>query len=164
MTKPVYLEDFVAGQVREFGRHRVTRDEIVDFASKYDPQPFHTDEDKAKRSFFGSLIASGWMTVGVGMRMICDDYLLGAASMGSPGVDQIRWREPVRPGDELRMRLTTVDVRASQSKPDRGIVRSRWELLNQRDEVVMTLDGMGMFARRPGPGEAAHANDASHGA
>jgi acyl dehydratase len=148
-TKPVYLDDFVAGQVREFGRHVVTREEIVDFATKYDPQPFHTDEDKARHSFYGALIASGWMTVGVGMRMICDDYLLGAASMGSPGVDQIRWLQPVRPGDVLRMRLTTLDVKRSQSKRDRGIVRSRWELLNQRDEIVMTLEGMGMFRRRP---------------
>jgi len=89
------------------------------------------------------------MTVGVGMRMICDDYLLGAASMGSPGVDEIRWLQPVRPGDVLRMRLTTLEVRPSQSKPDRGIVRSRWEVLNQRDEAVMTLVGMGLFRRRP---------------
>jgi acyl dehydratase len=149
MSKPVYLEDFVAGQVREFGRYVVTREEIVDFATKYDPQPFHTDPGKAKHSFYGELIASGWMTVGVGMRMICDDYLLRAASMGSPGVDQIRWLQPVRPGDTLRMRLTTLEVNPSRSKPDRGIVRSRWELLNQRDEVVMTLEGMGMFGRRP---------------
>jgi acyl dehydratase len=89
------------------------------------------------------------MSVGIGMRMICDDYLLGAASMGSPGVDQIRWLQPVRPGDTLRMRLTTLEVKPSRSKPDRGIVRSRWELLNQRGEVVMTLEGMGMFRRRP---------------
>ena len=151
----IYLEDFREGQVREFGRHVITREEILDFAGKYDPQPFHTDEEAAARSFYGGLIASGWMTVGVAMRMICDDYLLRAASMGSPGVDQIRWLQPVRAGDTLRLRLTTREVRPSQSKPDRGIVRSGWEVLNQRNEVVMTLEGMGMFRRRnPGTGAA----------
>ena len=149
MTKPVYLDDFIPGQVREFGRHDITKDEIVAFASKYDPQPFHTDEEAAKSSFYGGLIASGWMTVGIAMRMVCDDYLFGAASMGSPGVDQIRWLQPVKPGDVLRLRLTTREVKPSQSKPDRGVVRSLWEVLNQRDEVVMTLEGMGMFRRRP---------------
>ena len=89
------------------------------------------------------------MTVGIAMRMVCDDYLVGAASMGSPGVDQIRWLQPVKPGDVLRLRLTTREVKPSQSKPDRGVVRSLWEVLNQRDEVVMTLEGMGMFRRRP---------------
>lgn len=149
MTKPVYLDDFVPGQVREFGRHAITTDEIVDFASKYDPQPFHTDAEAAKSSFYGGLIASGWMTVGIAMRMVCDDYLVRSASLGSPGVDQIRWLQPVKPGDVLRLRLTTREVKPSQSKPDRGIVRSLWEVLNQRDEVVMTLEGMGMFRRRP---------------
>lgn len=149
MTKPVYLDDFTPGQVRELGHHEITREEIIAFASKYDPQPFHTNEDAAKASFYGGLIASGWMTVGVAMRMACDDYLVGAASLGSPGVDEIRWLQPVRPGDVLRLRLTTREVRPSQSKADRGIVRSLWEVLNQRDEVVMTLDGMGMFRRRP---------------
>ena len=149
MTKPVYLDDFIPGQVRVFGRHDITTDEIVAFASKYDPQPFHIDAEAAKSSFYGGLIASGWMTVGIAMRMVCDDYLVGAASLGSPGVDQIRWLQPVRAGDVLRLRLTTREVKPSQSKPDRGIVRSLWEVLNQRDEVVMTLEGMGMFRRRP---------------
>lgn len=148
MTKPVWFEDFVPGTVREFGRYEVTRDEIVEFAQKYDPQPFHVDEDAATHSLYGGLIASGWMTVGIGMRLVCDDYLLGAKSMGSPGVDQVRWLQPVRAGDVLRLRLTTREVKPSQSKPDRGIVRSLWEMLNQRDEVVMTLEGMGMFRRR----------------
>lgn len=146
---PAWLEDFHEGTVREFGRHVVTREEIVDFAGKYDPQPFHLDEAAAAKSIYGGLIASGWMTVGLAMRMVCDDYLVKAASLGSPGVDQVRWLKPVRPGDVLRLRLTTREVKPSQSKPDRGIVRSLWEMLNQRDEIVMTLDGMGMFLRRP---------------
>lgn len=145
----IFLEDFHEGQVREFGHHVVTREEIIDFASKYDPQPFHTDESAAAKSMYGGLIASGWLTCSLAMRMVCDDYLLRAASLGSPGVDQIRWLKPVRPGDVLRLRITTREVRPSQSKPDRGIVRSGWEMLNQRDEVVLTIDGMGMFRRRP---------------
>jgi len=146
-----YLEDFTAGEVREFGRHQVTSEEIIEFATRYDPQPFHTDAAAASASAFGGLIASGWMTCGVAMRMVCDDYLLKAASLGSPGVDQIRWLQPVRPGDVLRLRLTTREVKPSQSKPDRGIVRSGWEVLNQRNEVVLTMEGMGMFRRRPAP-------------
>ena len=152
MSAPVWFEDFAAGQVREFGGLTVTADEIIDFGKRYDPQPFHTDPEAAKHSFYGGLIASGWMTCALAMRMACDDYVLRAASLGSPGVDQIRWKQPVRPGDKLRMRLTVLEVRPSQSKPDRGIVRSRWEVLNQRDEVVMTSEGMGMFRRRPAAG------------
>ena len=149
MKKPAYLDDFTPGQVREFGRHDITKDEIIAFASKYDPQPFHTDEEAAKASFYGGLIASGWMTVGIAMRMVCDDYLVDAASLGSPGVDQIRWLQPVKPGDVLRLRLTTREVKPSQSKPDRGIVRSLWEVLNPRAEIVMPLDGRGFCRRRP---------------
>ena len=149
MSAPVYLEDFTAGQVREFGHYAVTAEEIIDFAKRYDPQPFHTDPGAANQSFYGGLIASGWMTCAVAMRMVCDDYILKSASLGSPGVDQVRWKQPVRPGDVLRMRLTVLEVRPSQSKPDRGIVRTGWEVLNQRAEVVMTSEGMGMFRRRP---------------
>lgn len=151
----IYLDDFRTGEVREFGRHLVTREEIIEFATRYDPQPFHTDEAAADASMFGGLIASGWMTCAVAMRMVCDNYLLKAASLGSPGVDQIRWLRPVRPGDLLRLRLTTREVRLSQSKPDRGVVRSGWELLNQHDEVVLTMEGMGMFLRRPAAAEVA---------
>ena len=147
----IYLDDFRAGEVREFGRHVVTEEEIIDFAKRYDPQPFHVDPEAAKASTFGGLIASGWMTCGVAMRMMCDGYLLQTASMGSPGVDSIRWLQPVRPGDVLRLRLTTREVRPSQSKPDRGIVRTGWEMLNQCDQVVLTMEGMGMFGRRPAP-------------
>ncbi|MEP6702182.1 MAG: MaoC family dehydratase [Betaproteobacteria bacterium] len=149
MSAPVYLEDFAAGQVREFGHYAVTSEEIIDFATRYDPQPFHTDPDAAKSSFYGGLIGSGWMTCAIAMRMVCDDYILKSASLGSPGVDQIRWKQPVRPADVLRMRVTVLEARPSQSKPDRGIVRTGWEVINQRDEVVMTSEGMGMFRCRP---------------
>jgi len=145
----IYLDDFHPGQVRECGQHLVTKEEIVEFATRYDPQPFHTDEEAALTSPYGGLIASGWMTCALAMRMICDGYLLDAASLGSPGVDQIRWLKPVRPGDVLRMRVTIRDVRASQSKPDRGMVRTGWEMFNQRDELVLTAEGMGLFRRRP---------------
>ena len=149
MSAPVWFEDFTPGLVRTLGRYTITAEEIVEFASKYDPQPFHTDPGKAKASIYGGLIASGWMTCAIAMRMVCDDYVLKAASMGSPGVDQIRWKQPVRPGDVLHLRLTVLEAKASQSKPDRGIVRSLWEMFNQRDELVMTLEGMGMYRRHP---------------
>ena len=149
MLPTIYLDDFKAGEVREFGHYVVTREEIIDFATRYDPQPFHVDEEAAKSSQFGGLIASGWMTCAIAMRMACDEYLLQTASLGSPGVDQIRWLQPVRPGDVLRLRTTVREVKPSQSKPDRGVVRTGWELLNQRGEVVLTTEGMGMFSRRP---------------
>ena len=145
----LYLEDFETGQVREFGNYVVSAEEIVDFARKYDPQPFHVDAEAAKQSIYGGLIGSGWMTCAIAMRMICDGYLLKTASMGSPGVDNVRWKLPVRPGDTLRMRMTILEVRPSQSKPDRGIVRTSWAVINQKDEVVMTSEGMGMYRRRP---------------
>ena len=149
----LYLEDFETGQVREFGNYLVSAEEIVDFARKYDPQPFHVDAEAAKQSIYGGLIGSGWMTCAIAMRMICDGYLLKTASMGSPGMDTVRWKLPVRPGDTLRMRMTILEVRPSQSKPDRGIVRTSWEVINQGGEVVMTSEGMGMYRRRPQPGE-----------
>lgn len=145
----LYLDDFQAGQVREFGHYHITEDEIVDFARRYDPQPFHVDPEAAKQSIYGGLIGSGWMTCAIAMRMICDGYLSRTASMGSPGVDHIRWKLPVRPGDILRMRMTILEVRPSQSKPDRGLVRTGWEVINQNGEVVMTTEGMGMYGRRP---------------
>ena len=145
----LYLEDFETGQVREFGNYVVSAEEMVDFARKYDPQPFHVDAEAAKQSIYGGLIGSGWMTCAIAMRMICDGYLLKTASMGSPGVDNVRWKLPVRPGDTLRMRMTILEVRPSQSKPDRGIVRTSWAVINQGNEVVMTSEGMGMYRRRP---------------
>ena len=146
---PLYLEDFAPGQVRESPTRTLTKEEIVAFARNYDPQPFHTDEQAAKESVFGGLIASGWQTVGIMMRLLWDTFLKDTASLGSPGSDEIRWLKPVRPGDTLRARFTIVDVAPSRSKLDRGIVRTFTEVLNQHDEIVMTHRGMGMFGRRP---------------
>jgi len=126
----------------------LTRESIMEFARRYDPQPFHVDEEAAKQSTYGGLIASGWHTVSLAMRMICDAYLLDAASLGSPGVNEVRWLKPVRPGDAIRLRMTVLEAKPSKSKPDRGTVLHRWEVFNQKDETVMTMEGYGMFRRR----------------
>lgn len=144
----LYWEDFREGQVREFGSKVVTREEIVRFASEFDPQPFHIDESAAGRSLFGGLIASGWHTAAMAMRLMCDGYLQHAASLGSPGVDRLKWLQPVRPGDTLRVRLTVIESRPLKSKPGVGLVKSRHQVLNQRDEVVMEMEGYGMFGMR----------------
>jgi acyl dehydratase len=145
----LYLEDFSPGQVFESPPRTVTKDEIIAFAREYDPQPFHTDEVAAKRTVYGGLIASGWQTNAIMMRLLWDTFLKDTASLGSPGSDEIRWLKPVRPGDTLRARFTIVEIVPSRSKPDRGIVRTLTEMLNQHGEIVMTHRGMGMFGRRP---------------
>jgi len=149
-------EDFPVGTVREFGSVTLDRDDIVEFASRYDPQPFHLDEAAGRHTPFGGLVASGWHTAALAMRMMCDAYLLDAASLGSPGVDSLRWLAPVRPGDTLHGRMTVIGARPMKSRPDAGLVESRWEVFNQRDEQVLTMSGWGMFARReavvPTPG------------
>ena len=147
-----YWEDFPVGAVRDFGGRALSRDDIVRFGREYDPQPFHVDEEAAKRSVFGGLIASGWQTCALAMRMMCDAYLLDAASAGSPGVENIRWILPVHPGDTLRVRLTVLEARVLQSKPHIGLVRNKWEMFNQKDEQVMHMEGYGMFLRRDAPG------------
>jgi acyl dehydratase len=146
---PLYLEDFAPGQVRESPPRTLSKDEIIAFARDYDPQPFHTDEQAAKHTVYGGLIASGWQTTAIMMRLLWDTFLKDTSSLGSPGSDEIRWLKPVRPGDTLRARFTIVDVTPSRSKPDRGIVRTFTEMLNQHGETVMTHKGMGMFGRRP---------------
>jgi acyl dehydratase len=127
----------------------LSKDEMIAFAREFDPQPFHTDEAAAKETIYGGLIASGWHTTAIMMRLFWDALLKDCASLGSPGADEIRWLQPVRPGDTLRLRFTVAETTPSRSKPDRGVVRSLCEVLNQRDEVVMTLKGVGFFARRP---------------
>jgi acyl dehydratase len=148
MTKR-HFEDFHAGEVAVSAPYAVTAEEIVEFARKYDPQPFHLDEEAGKRSIYGGLIASGWHTCAIAMRLICDLYITGSESMGSPGVDNVRWVKPVRPGDTLRLRWTVLETKPSRSRPEMGAVQSKWEILNQRDEVVMHTTGWGLFARRP---------------
>lgn len=144
----IHWEDFEAGEVIDLGEYHVTRDEILEFAERYDPQPFHTDEDAARDSIYGGLIASGWHTCAMMMRLLCDAVLVEAESMGSPGVERVRWLKPVRPGDTLRGTMEVVETRPSRSKPDRGIIRSHWEIHNQDDDLVMTMEGMGMYRRR----------------
>ena len=143
-----YFEDFPAGMAVEVAGPTLTREAILEYARRYDPQPFHTDEEAARQSIFGGLIASGWQTVSLVMRMICDAYLLDSASMGSPGVNQVRWVKPVRPGDTIRLRMSVIEAKPSRSKPDRGTVLHCWEVFNQKDELVMSMEGYGMFRRR----------------
>lgn len=147
----IYLDDFHDGQIIDLGSCTVSREEIIAFASQYDPQPFHTDEEAAKESIYGGLIASGWHTVALFMRLLVDGLLSHAASMGSPGVDEVRWLKPVRPGDTLRARGVVLAVVPSRSKPDRGILRTSYEMFNQSGEQVLSIKGIGMFARRPPP-------------
>ena len=144
-----YWEDFYPGKVIELGSCEVSRDEIIDFARRYDPQPFHIDEEAAKHTVFGGLIASGWHTCGLLMRMLVDRVLTGAASLGSPGMEEIRWLKPVRPGDVLRGRVTVSETRASASKPDRGLIHFKWEAYNQHDELVLTMASIALYGRRP---------------
>lgn len=143
-----YFEDFRVGEGIEVGSHTLSQDEIIAFARQFDPQPFHTDPDAAKDSFFGGLIASGWHTVGLFMRMLVETVLNRSHSLGSPGVEDLRWTAPVRPGDTIAGRIAATEVRRSQSRPQMGIVRWRGELRNQRNEVVLTMVGTNMFAVR----------------
>ena len=154
MQPEIYWEDFKVGDTELMGEKLVDRAEVIAFATAYDPQPFHVDEEAARQSFFGGLIASGWHTCGMVMRMMCDSYLNQSASLGSPGVDNVRWLKPVRPGDTIRATRQVLETRASSSKPDIGIVKSRWDVHNQNGELVMTMEGIGMFRRR-NPGGAA---------
>ena len=147
--KPQYFEDFVVGRRQELGKRSVSEDEIVRFAREFDPQPFHTDPEAAKHSIYGGLIASGWHTCAMTMRILCDAYLVGSGAMGSPGIDELRWRKPVRAGDTITVFGTVAEARVSQSKPDRGVVVSDTEVVNQHGDVVMTMRGMTMFRRRP---------------
>ena len=135
-----YLEDFPVGSVAEFGGIHVTADEIVDFAKRYDPQPFHVDAEAAKRWPYGGLIASGWHTAGMAMRVLVEQFIDGETSLGSPGLGPLRWKLPVRPGDELRVRATILENRRSQSKPDRGTLVFAVDVINGDGDVVMTIE------------------------
>lgn len=150
-TIRLYWEDFPVGSVREFGAMRVTREAILAFAQQFDPQPFHLDDEAAKASLFGALSASGWHTCAMAMRMMCDAYLLESSSLGSPGIEQLKWLKPVFAGDTLSERFTVLEARVMASRPGVGLVRSHWEVLNQHRDVVLTMEGWGMFGlREPG--------------
>lgn len=144
-----YFEDFKVGDTIKTGSRTLTEEEIIAFATEYDPQPFHVNRAAAEKTVFGGIIASGWQTCGIMMRLLVDAVVRDAASLGSPGVDEIRWVKPVRPGDTLTVSITTLESRPSTSKPDRGIVMQAWQAINQHGEVVATMKGMGMFLRRP---------------
>ncbi len=143
-----YWEDFETGERKNIGSVVVDKDEVVKFASRYDPQPFHVDEAAAKQSIYGGLIASGWHTCAMVMRLMCDSYLLESASLGSPGIENVRWLRPVRPGDQLTAYRTIEETRLSTSRPDRGIVKTLWEVENQKGELVLTMSGIQFFLRR----------------
>jgi acyl dehydratase len=137
-----YFEDYALGAIYEFGGVTVTETEIIEFAKRFDPQPFHIDPELAKLTIYGGIIASGWHTGSIMMRLLVDNFVSSTAGMGSPGVDQMRWPVPVRGGDELSIRITVTEKRRSKSKPDRGIMKSLTELLNQSGEVVMEMQGI----------------------
>ena len=143
-----WWEDFEVGRVCAFGRIEVTREAVLEFAGRFDPQPFHLDDAAAARSLFGRLAASGWHTAAMAMRMMCDGYLLESASLGSPGVDKLTWPAPVYPGDILTMRSTVLEARPSPSRPEIGLVKNRSEVLNQHGQVVLSMEGIGFFRRR----------------
>jgi acyl dehydratase len=143
-----YFEDYQAGAVYEYGYATVSEAEIIAFAERFDPQPIHLDARFAGRGPFGGLIASGWHTAGIAMRLIVTHYLSQVASLASPGVDELRWPAPVRPGDSLRLRATIVQARRSRSKPDRGLVRTHAELLNQHDQTALSLVAMNLLRLR----------------
>ncbi len=153
----LHWEDFFVGSVREFGHLTVSREEVLEFAGRFDPQPFHLDDEAARASIFGGLCASGWHTASMCMRMLCDGYLLQSASLGSPGVENLRWLAPVFPGDTLRVRSVVLQTRPMNSRPGVGLVHSRSEVINQGGTTVMTMEGWGMFARRKGGAPAAAA-------
>src|SRR5437660_8322135 len=152
-TVPVeqrYWEDYVSGTVHELGSLVVDQADVIAFGQRFDPQPFHTDPDVARRSIYGGLIASGWHTAALTMRLLVDHYLSRTASLGSPGIDELRWLQPVRPGDRLSVRVTVLEIRRSRSKPQQGIIRSQVEVLNQAGDVVMSLNAVNfMLCRDP---------------
>ena len=146
----IYLEDLKVGQQSSFGSYNVTREEVIDFASKYDIQPFHLSDEAAAKTHFGRIAASGWHTCAMTMAMIAENVVeTEQAGLGSPGVDELRWLKPVYPGDTLRVESEIVEVRPSRSKPEIGSFRSAVTVLNQDDVAVMTFTSIVLMRRRP---------------
>lgn len=143
-----YFEDYIVGSVFEYGPVLVSEAEIIDFAKRFDPQEMHIDPQGAALGPFKGLIASGWHTIGLVMRLFVDHFLSSVASLASPGIDELRWLKPVRPGDQLRLRVSILETRRSRSKPDRGIVISLMEVINQNGEIVASLRPMNLLALR----------------
>jgi acyl dehydratase len=148
MSTKLHWEDFQPGAVAVYGPRLVTREEIVAFAAEFDPQPRHLDEIAARGSILGGLSASGWHTCCLFMRIIADGFILDSSSMGGPGVDEVRWLKPLRPGTRIRVRSTVLDTRASKSRPEMGLVKFMYEVLDEADALVMTLATTMMFGRR----------------
>jgi acyl dehydratase len=144
-----YFEDYTPGAVFELGSVAIDEQAVIEFASRYDPQPMHVDPAAALHSRFGGLVASGWHTTVLAMRLYVDHYLWAPASLASPGVDEIRWLEPVRPGDHLRVRATVLETIPSRKRTDRGVVRARLEIDNQHGRQVLTAIILSIIARRP---------------
>ena len=144
-----YFEDYVEGDVHCFGPIAVEQDEIIAFARRFDPQTMHTDPERAKRTRVGGLIASGWHTAGLAMRLMVDNYLTHVDGSISPGLEELRWLKPVRPGDSLSVRATVLEAVPSKSKPNLGAVTTSFEVFNQTNEVVMTFTSVNILLRRP---------------
>ena len=142
-----YWEDMPVGSTRDLGTITPTAEEIVAFATQFDPQPFHLDEEAAKQSVFGGLCASGWHTCSMAMRLMVTNFLLESSSQGSPGLENIKWLKPVFPGDTLRLQHTVVESRPMTKRLDVGLVRTVWAMFNQRGEQVLHMEGWGMFRR-----------------
>lgn len=146
---PRYWDDYEVGQKFALGSTSFTADEIVDFGRRYDPQSFHVDADAARQSLFGGLIASGWHVTAKLMRLFVDNYVDQRTALGSPGVDEVRWLKPVRPGDTLNAWVVCAGKVPSKSRPEMGIIHEQWQATNQKGELVMTLKGTNMVRRRP---------------
>lgn len=146
---PRYWDDYEVGQKFPLGSTSFTADEIVDFGRQYDPQSFHVDADAARQSMFGGLIASGWHVTAKLMRLFVDNYVDQRTALGSPGVDEVRWMKPVRPGDTLTALVECTGKVPSKSRPGMGIIHEQWQATNQKGELVMTLKGTNMVRRRP---------------
>ena len=146
---PRYWDDYEVGQKFALGSTSFTADEIVDFGRRYDPQSFHVDADAARQSLFGGLIASGWHVTAKLMRLFVDNYVDQRTALGSPGVDEVRWLKPVRPGDTLDAWVICAGKVPSKSRPEMGIIHEQWQATNQKGELVMTTKGINMVRRRP---------------
>jgi acyl dehydratase len=147
-----YFEDYVPGLVVDCGSLTVGEAEIIDFARRYDPQPFHIDPEAAAAGPYGGIIASGWQTASLMMRQLVERFISQESGLGAAGVDEIRWPRPVRPGDTLHVRCTVLEARLSRSKPDRGIIRTRMEATNQDGELAMSMEGINFVRARPPAG------------
>ena len=148
MASPMFFEDFEVGTTEEFGEYLVTEEEILEFASKYDPQAFHLSDEAAKATLFGGLCASGWHTCAIAMRMLVDNMPEINKSLGSPGIDELRWTKPVFPGDTLRVKTTVLSKTNSRSRPDVGSLQMQNEVFNQKNELVMSNKPIVIYRKR----------------